>query len=132
MDSPIAPEKPKIEAADISLSHRQVNQFIQQFAGQKEATGQARRCHKTSNRVTKVLKTTSGKAEHKRSASATTGGSRAPPHSNVAGLLAAMAVQFLRVGTFVDRTALRDGWNSGKGRVAQILILVAITGMLNW
>ena len=38
MDSPIVGET-KIEAADISLSHRQVNQFIQQFAGQKEGDG---------------------------------------------------------------------------------------------
>ena len=46
MDSLIVGET-KIEAADISLSHRQVNQFIQQFAGQKEGDGgQARRCHK--------------------------------------------------------------------------------------
>lgn len=38
MDSLIVGET-KIEAADISLSHRQVNQFIQQFAGQKEGDG---------------------------------------------------------------------------------------------
>ena len=55
-------------------------------------------------------------------------------HPTPIGPSGAMAVQFLRVGTFVDRngkwhfvmvgTAAKD--------VAQILIPVAITGMLNW
>ena len=134
MDSPIVGET-KIEAADISLSHRQVNQFIQQFAGQKEGDG---------GRLVDAIKNLESSYEvpqdniwKGKSISVSASNHHLADlahHPTPIGLLAAMAVQFLRVGTFVDRngkwhfvmvgTAAKD--------VAQILIPVAITGMLNW
>jgi len=124
-----------VNSADIGFSHRQVNEFIQNYA---EAKGLGRdRLKDAISELEKafpvaqdnIWKGTIAKVTPKNHHLADLA-----HHPTPLGLVAAMMVQFLRVGTFVNRdgewhfrfvdTSLKD--------VTGIVVPAVITGTLNW
>lgn len=120
---------------DIAVSHKQVNNFIQEFADLKDLRGDS-------------LKATIRKLEDKYDAKQDNiwsgEGIGVTPknhhladlahHPTPAGLVSALMVQFLRVGTFVNK----DGeWHfrfvpTTKEDIINIAVPAVITGVLNW
>ncbi len=120
---------------EIKLSHQQVNNFIQKFAESrglggerlKDSIGNLERAFKVAqDNVWKGANIGVGAVNHHLADLA--------HHPTPVGLLSAIIVQFLRVGTFVNKNGewhLRFVKTSAKD-LAVTLIPAVLTGMLNW
>lgn len=125
----------RITDADIALSHQQVNNFIQEYAKAKgydkerlkDAIGDLEKAFKVAqDNVWKGAGISVSASDHHLADLA--------HHPTPVGLVSSIIVQFLRVGTFVNK----DGeWHlmlvpTNAKDIVDILAPAVITGLLNW
>lgn len=125
----------KITDGDLAFSHKQVNRFIQGYADLR-GIGRDRLKDTISEleQVFKVAQDNVWKGAINRVSAKNHHLADLAHHPTPLGLLSAIVVQFLRVGTFVNR----DGeWHfkfikPSKEDILRIAIPAVITGILNW
>lgn len=125
----------KIFNNDIGFSHRQVNEFIQKYAASRGLGGdRLKDCISDLEQAFKVAQDNVWKGADIGVSAKNHHLADLAHHPTPAGLMSALIVQFLRVGTFVNK----DGeWHflfvpTTKEDIANIAIPAVITGVLNW
>lgn len=125
----------KIFNNDIGFSHRQVNEFIQEYAASRGLGGdRLKDCISDLEQAFKVAQDNVWKGADIGVSAKNHHLADLAHHPTPAGLMSALIVQFLRVGTFVNK----DGeWHflfvpTTKEDIANIAIPAVITGVLNW
>lgn len=125
----------KIFNNDIGFSHRQVNEFIQKYAASRGLGGdRLKDCISDLEQDFKVAQDNVWKGADIGVSAKNHHLADLAHHPTPAGLMSALIVQFLRVGTFVNK----DGeWHflfvpTTKEDIANIAIPAVITGVLNW
>lgn len=125
----------KIFNNDIGFSHRQVNEFIQKYAASRGLGGdRLKDCISDLEQAFKVAQDNVWKGADIGVSAKNHHLADLAHHPIPAGLMSALIVQFLRVGTFVNK----DGeWHflfvpTTKEDIANIAIPAVITGVLNW
>ena len=120
---------------DIGFSHRQVNNFIQEYAASKGLGGERLKdCIEDLERTFKVDQDNIWKGAGIGVTPKNHHLADLAHHPTPVGLISALMVQFLRVGTFVNR----DGeWHflfveTTKEDIFKIAVPAVITGLLNW
>ncbi|MBP3891131.1 MAG: M48 family metallopeptidase [Solobacterium sp.] len=120
---------------DIGFSHRQVNEFIQEYAASRGLGGdRLKDCISDLEQAFKVAQDNVWKGADIGVSAKNHHLADLAHHPTPAGLMSALIVQFLRVGTFVNK----DGeWHfkfvpTTKEDIANIAIPAVITGVLNW
>lgn len=120
---------------EIKLSHQQVNNFIQKFAEFKDLGGeQLKDSIDNLEKKFKVAQDNVWQGAHIGVGAVNHHLADLAHHPTPVGLLSAIIVQFLRVGTFVNKNGewhLRFVKTSAKD-LAVTLIPAVLTGMLNW
>ena len=125
----------KIFNNDIGFSHRQVNEFIQEYAASRGLGGdRLKDCISNLEQAFKVAQDNVWKGADIGVSAKNHHLADLAHHPTPAGLMSALIVQFLRVGTFVNK----DGeWHflfvpTTKEDISNIAIPAVITGVLNW
>lgn len=125
----------KIFNNDIGFSHRQVNEFIQEYAASRGLGGdRLKDCISDLEQAFKVAQDNVWKGADIGVSAKNHHLADLAHHPTLAGLMSALIVQFLRVGTFVNK----DGeWHflfvpTTKEDIANVAIPAVITGVLNW
>ena len=125
----------KIFNNDIGFSHRQVNEFIQEYAASRGLGGdRLKDCISDLEQAFKVAQDNVWKGADIGVSAKNHHLADLAHHPTPAGLMSALIVQFLRVGTFVNK----DGeWHflfvpTTKEDISNIAIPAVITGVLNW
>ena len=125
----------KIFNNDIGFSHRQVNEFIQEYAASRGLGGdRLKDCISDLEQAFRVAQDNVWKGADIGVSAKNHHLADLAHHPTPAGLMSALIVQFLRVGTFVNK----DGeWHflfvpTTKEDIANIAIPAVITGVLNW
>ena len=125
----------KIFNNDIGFSHRQVNEFIQEYAASRGLGGdRLKDCISDLEQAFKVAQDNVWKGADIGVSAKNHHLADLAHHPTPAGLMSALIVQFLRVGTFVNK----DGeWHflfvpTTKEDISNIAIPAFITGVLNW
>ena len=125
----------KIFDNDIGFSHRQVNEFIQEYAASRGLGGdRLKDCISDLEQAFKVAQDNVWKGADIGVSAKNHHLADLAHHPTPAGLMSALIVQFLRVGTFVNK----DGeWHflfvpTTKEDIANVAIPAVITGVLNW
>lgn len=125
----------KIFNNDIGFSYRQVNKFIQEYAASRGLGGdRLKDCISNLEQDFKVAQDNVWKGADIGVSAKNHHLADLAHHPTPAGLMSALIVQFLRVGTFVNK----DGeWHflfvpTTKEDIANIAIPAVITGVLNW
>ena len=123
------------DGTEMGLSHRQVNNFIQGYAKARGLGGdRLKDCIRDLEDEFKVLQDNIWKGENIGVSAKNHHLADLAHHPTPLGLMSAIVVQFLRVGTFVNR----DGeWKfvfvkTGIKDLVDVLTPVIITGVLNW